>query len=71
MQIKASAPRGKWSLRERVSSMTLKATDDEEAEDMAFLLKCLMRNGGSYAVIQAAKKHLGIEPGELSGGSKT
>ena len=38
--------------------MTMKAVDDEEANDIAILLKCVMANGGSFALVEAAKKHL-------------
>lgn len=62
MRVNASAPRGK-SLRERVSSLTLKSVDDEEREDLQVLLACLLKNGGSFVLVAAAKQFLGLPAG--------
>lgn len=63
MRVKATAPRGKLSLREAVGTLTLGSTDSEEAEDLAVLLKCLIKNGGSFLLTAAAKQFLGLPPG--------
>lgn len=65
MRVAATAPRGKFSIRDRVKTMKLTATDAEEEEDFAILLRCLMREGGPFAIIEAAKKFLEVPPGDL------